>query len=122
MNQNVVAEWVAQITGRVSVASEDLAAHLPHLGNDLESSSMSGELSGHLAQALEPVEPSITFVRELRVQLMTAPFDAAVPGVPASDTADHRLLIGIAVGSVVSAAALVVYVRHARIAFQRPAA
>jgi hypothetical protein len=100
MNQWPVAEFVTRVAGRVSSAGEELASGLVDRDDD-QLLSIGG---AHLRAALAPVEPSPAFVAELAQQLREAPPAEAIEIAAPGRVVDRRLVYGVAMGSLASAA------------------
>lgn len=108
MTQWAVAEFVSRVAGRVTSAGEDLAAGFVERGSD-DFMAVGG---AYLRASLAPVEPSPQFVAALRQQLLDAPVLYAPAEEPPTPV-DRRVVYGVAVGSLASAAVVAMfYLRH----------
>lgn len=96
MSQWPMAEFVSRVAERVTSAGEEFAGLIDRNSDELLL--IGGD---HLRDALAPVEPSPEFVAALRLRLQEAPL---VEDPELSRHLDRRVVYGVAVGSLASAA------------------
>jgi len=119
MSEWVVAEFVSRVAERVTTAGEGFAAQLVER--------YAGEVDpvgvGPLLAAFPYVAPSPEFVVALRRQLMEAPIVAITNASASAPGTDRWVMYGVAaVGSLASAAVVVVIYLRSRAANNRAAA
>jgi hypothetical protein len=114
MSEWAVADFVSRVAERVTTAGEGLAAQIVDRHADEDDL-----VTGPLRTAFPRVEPSPDFVRRLQAELGSAPVVVTHPSV--AIYADRRVVYGVAVGSLASAAVVAALLLRSRAA-NRPAA
>ena len=115
MSQWPVAEFVSRVAERVSWAGEEFAGGLIDRGDD----DLVNAGSAYLRMAFAMVEPSPEFVAELDRQLREATPVPDAEVAPTTHNLDRRIVYGVAMGSLASAAvAAALIFRHRYVSHQ----